>query len=201
MGGKGSGNPHPKRVPYDKNPVHQAHNPYDIDPEANSNGISMLVDMMKLPDIDLNDLDALEKRYFEYLGLCDKNDVKPMVAGLSFAFGMNRNILAGIARDDKKYANWHDLSTASRCFFKKIYEGLEILWENYLISEKGNPVKWLFLGKNHFGYKDQAERIVKISDETPQLSSPDAVADKYKAMVGKPTLELSPVKVEDVPKS
>lgn len=197
MGGKGSGNPHPGPVPYEKNPVAQ-NNAKEVDVKVNSMGIAMTKDLMLLPDIDFNDPDAIINRYFEYLELCDKHGLKPMVAGMAFAYGINRHVFGGIARDDKKYANWRQLSTECRAVIKKVYESLEQLWETYLVEEKGNPVKWIFLGKNHFSYKDQAERVVRTIDETPQLASPSAVASKYKAMVGRPTLELQPIEVKDV---
>lgn len=37
---------------------------------------------------------------------------------------------------------------------------MEFLWESYMQNGAVNPVSGIFLGKNHYGYKDQQETVV-----------------------------------------
>ena len=116
------------------------------------------------------------------------------------AFGIRRQELYGIAVGDSKYRNWRGgiLTPESIVIIQKSYDFLNTAWETYLMTEKGNPVKWLFLGKNYFGMKDQTEQVQVRMDLTPQLPNPEEVAAKYAAMVGKPQEQLPEAEIVEV---
>ena len=67
------------------------------------------------------------------------------------------------------------------------------------MDEKGNPVKWIFLGKNYFAMKDQSDRVNYNVEMPAQLPSAEDVTEKYKAMVGRQEpIKIEAIKIEDV---
>ena len=203
MGGKGSGGLQPGGLPKDKNPAIQVNSPGAVEDEVLNNSIEMARESMLLPDLSYQSVEELADRLNWYFDACKRYKMRPMVVGMANAFGMNRQVFSGIARGDKHYENWHGITTECKVFLQKSYQKIEEFWENYLENEKGNPVKWIFLGKNHFGYKDQAEKIVRNIDETPKGMDSAEVAKKYAGMLGKAVepLEIEVIDVETLEKA
>lgn len=203
MGGKGSGRkPGFKgcNVPDSKNPVKQAADPSNVDREVNSAVMAFGKDIMAFEEPDFADAESVEQRFYDYLDMCERHGIRPMVTSMANAFGMRRQELWGIAVGDPKYANWRGgiLTPKSRYAIQKSYDFLNTAWETYLMAEKGNPVKWLFLGKNYFGMKDQTEQVQVRMDLTPQLPNPEEVAAKYAAMLGQPQPTLAEAEIVDI---
>lgn len=188
MGGKGSGNPN-ARWPK-KNPVTEANDPYSIDKDANHWSIVLGKKLMGWEPPDFADPESVQARFYEYLDVCDELGMRPLVTGLAMAFGMNRNVLTALANGSM--GRWKNITPESISVIKKCYDFMQMNWEFQLASEKGNPVKWIFLGKNHFGFRDQSERIVAHVDTRPQLPDSEDVGRKYAALVGReePEYEL-----------
>ena len=202
MGGKGSGG-NGKGVPYEHNPVKQAADPTNIDPKVNSKVMKMGIWLMGLETPDYGDSEAVKRRVMDYLAKCDELEIKPMVNGLCQALDIPRTDFWGIVNDDKRLANWHNgvLTPESRYVMRKAYAFLNTAWETYLVDERGNPVKWIFLGKNYFGMRDQTEHVQIRTDMSPLLTAPEEVAEKYAKMVGKAPDSLPQAtleKVEDI---
>lgn len=187
MGGKGSGNRHPKRVPYEKNPLMQAKNPREVDPQSNRAAIvfGKALYSLTMEELDLSDAEAVEQRFYDFLDLCDEHGLKPMVTGLAMAFGINRSQLTRIGQGDESVLA-RKLTAKSRHAVKKAYDFMQVSWEINLQTERGNPVKWLFLGKNYYGMRDQTEQVITRRDEGMALPAPEEVAAKYAAIVGRP---------------
>lgn len=204
MGGKGSGGYRRNALPRDANPIVQANDPCSVDPDQNRRAIAFGKALMDLPDPDLSDAAAIRERFYAYLDMCGEHGVRPLVAGISMALGMSRHALKGIAVGDPRYKAYKGLTTEGAAFVQKIYEFLEIHWEDRFMEDKGNPVKYIFMGKNLFGYKDQAERVVTHVEEKKELPTADEVAAKYAAMAGRPApepLQIEPISVESLPTS
>lgn len=133
--------------------------------EMNSNTkfIKKNLEIARLPEIDLRDVEQVDRRIDEYFSIEAKYKNKPTVSGLAMALnGMNRQRLWEIKTGN--YGNTRGLTanlpknvTDS---IKKAYSLLEQLWEDYMASGKINPVAGIFLAKNNFGYRDQVEHIV-----------------------------------------
>ena len=62
----------------------------DLEPGDNTKYINHSMTIMKWKTPDMNDLEAVEKRCFDYFDLCAKNDMKPTFAGFALAFGVDR---------------------------------------------------------------------------------------------------------------
>lgn len=201
MGGKGSGGPRYRKDGKKPNtPMVQAADPSNVDRELNSRVLAFGKDLMRFEPPDFADAASVEQRFFDCLDLCDAHGVRPMVTSMANAFGITRQELQRIAVNDKRAAGWHGgvLTPESRSVMQKSYQFLNTAWESYLMGEKGNPVKWIFMGKNYFGMKDQSERVEVRMDVSPELPAPEEVAAKYAAMVGRPQPELvQPESVED----
>ena len=132
--------------------------------------------IMQLPKIDIRDSQALGSRLTEYFQLCSDHDMKPAVAAMALALGMDRRRLWEINND----VAGRNVTIPEECkdIIKMAYNSLEVLWEGYMTSGKINPVSGIFLGKNNFGYQDKQEYVVTpntMGAETPR----EVIESKY----------------------
>jgi hypothetical protein len=133
-------------------------NGLQVNPGDNSKYLSVSMQLMNLPNIDLHDVEQVNARLTQYFQIHSDNDMKPTVAGMGLALnGMDRRRLWEIKTgSDRAY----DLPTAVSDSIKKAYKLMETMWENYMQNGKINPVSGIFLGKNNFGYQDKTEYVV-----------------------------------------
>lgn len=193
MGGKGSGRyPRKKGLPREDGKA-RAHEPANDDPALNSRVMRFGKELLGFDEIDYSDADAVWERFCEYLDLCDRHGVKPMVSSMAQAFGMDRRVLWGIATGHKDFRHYKGLTPESSDVLKKAYTFLQTNLEISLMEETKNPVKWFFLAKNYFGYEDQTVHVQRQEAEVTLLPSPEQVAAKYALQVGK---EPEPIEVE-----
>lgn len=195
MGGRGSGNPHGGRA---KNPAVMATDPSNVDAGVNSRVMALGKDLFAMERPDLGDAAAIEETFYAYLDACARHGLRPMVKGLAYVYGMTSADFQRVAVNDPRYVNYKGgiLTPESRAVLSKSYEFLAVAWENFLVEERGNPVKWLFLGKNYFGMKDQAEPVQVNIELKPQLRAPSDVMAEYSAMVGRPRQNRLPEAIE-----
>ena len=145
----------------------------------NSKYTAFALAIMQLPKIDVADPQQLSNRLSDYFTLCVEHDMKPGVAALALAVGMDRRRLWEINNDvpGRNLA----ISEESKKIIKMAYNSLEVLWESYSTGGKINPVTAIFLGKNNFGYQDKQEYVVTpntMSQDTPV----DVIEAKYDAL-------------------
>jgi hypothetical protein len=149
-------------------------------PEGDNNKYTTFaLEIMKLPKIDVTKPEELSNRLVEYFQLCAEHDMKPGVAALALAVGLDRRRLWEINNDvaGRNVA----IPEESKKIIKMAYNSLEVLWESYSINGKINPVTAIFLGKNNFGYQDKQEYVVTpntLSQDTPV----DVIEAKYDAL-------------------
>lgn len=146
-------------------------------PEGDNNKYTTFaLAIASLPEIDVRNPVQLKQRMLDYFQLCADHDMKPAVAAMALAFGMDRRRLWEINTDQPGI----NTSIPKECkdIIKTAYNSLEVLWESWTVSGKINPVSAIFLGKNNFGYRDQQEHIV--TPNTSQLSAdPATIEAKY----------------------
>lgn len=117
------------------------------------------IELYKLPTISLQDEEAVANRVDEYFAICAKNDMKPSVASLALALGVNRKYLWEIRTGNKgKNPRVADL-------LKKAVDFLDSQMVDYMQNGKINPVSGIFIMKNTLGYTDKQE--VVITPNTP----------------------------------
>ena len=160
-------------------------NGLDLDAGDNTKYLSLGMELFNLPAIDLKKPEQVKDRLNEFFEIHARYDMKPTVAGMGMALGLDRRRLWEIKTGNLKGGTTkYDLPTLTLDSIKKAYEYMEILWENYMQNGKINPVSGIFLGKNNFGYQDKQEMVLtpntnnepdyNIDDIKKRLSAPDA---------------------------
>ena len=190
MGGKGSGNPKPA--------ANESRNPRNIDRDANHWSIELGREMIGWDPPDYADAESVRQRFFDFLDACERCSMRPLMTGWSMALGLDRREVLLVSKGDEYACKRVGVTPESQFAFKKSYEFLQLSWEAQLTSEKNNPVKWLFLGKNYYGYTDTTERVTRHIDETPRLADPEEVKARYLAKVGKVAESLPEAEVIEV---
>ncbi len=148
----------------------------DLGQEPGDNTKIVLTNMkfFDMPRVDLKDPDAVRERLCEYFQIYGEADLKPTVAGMAMALGINRKTLWAIANDQPTGGNGYKLNVPEETthLVKKAYEMLETSMENYANAGKINPVMAIFMMKNHFGYQDKTEYVLTPNQQ--QASDYDA---------------------------
>lgn len=148
---------------------------FELATEEGDNRKYLMVSMqlMNLPNIDLNNSQQVADRLNEYFKIHADADIKPTVAGMGLALnGLDRRRLWEIKTDSpSNSAIVNNLPRDSVDLIKKAYKLLENMMENYMLNGKINPVSGIFLAKNNFNYVDKVEHVV-----TPN-TNPDADYD------------------------
>lgn len=150
----------------------------DIPEGDNNKYTTFALAIMQLPKIDVRNPEQLRSRVVEYFQLCAEHDMKPGVAAVGLAIGLDRRRLWEIRSGSSR-----NVSIPQECkdIINEVYDSLEVLWEGYMINGKINPVSGIFLGKNNFGYQDKQEYVVTpntLSQDTPV----DVIEAKYDAL-------------------
>ena len=146
-------------------------------PGDNTKFLNLNIELMKMPSIDLNDVEAVQNRIQEYFVLYASYDMKPTVAGLGIALGLDRRRLWEIKTDSYRHDK-PSLPPLVADSIKKAYFLMENLWESYMNSGKINPVSGIFLGKNNFGYQDKTEYVVTPNTQHDDYD-PDDIRRRY----------------------
>lgn len=174
---RGRGRPPKPKQPIDpKNPLDVIKKPGNTDlapnfqlPDGDNNKYTMFaIAISQLPKIDVHNPEQMRARLFKYFQLCADHDMKPGVAALALAFGLDRRRLWEINND----VQGRNVTMPQECreIVKTAYNSLEMLWESYTLGGKINPVTAIFLAKNNFGYQDKQEYVLTPNQ---QLSGAD----------------------------
>lgn len=184
MGGPGSG-----RRPGSKSEtfITRANDPANVSADSNARVMALACELMAFPEVDYSSPEAVQGRFVEYLALCSKHGIRPQVQGAAMALHMDRHAFSGIGRGDSRYYKYKGTMTPETVkVLQRCYQMLGVCYESYLTEERGNPVKWLFLGKNYFDMRDQCEVVTYSPPDERPRQTPEEVAAKYAAMVGRP---------------
>ena len=114
-----------------------------------------------LPKIDINNPEEVNNRINEYYSICAAFDLKPTIAMLAFAFGVNRGTLFN-------WINGRTETLQNKESFNAIKNAFNLiasLYETYLNDGSMTPVSAFFLMKNNYGYKDTTDYIVTAKQE------------------------------------
>ena len=131
------------------------------EPGDNQKYIGVSLQLFNLPTIDLRKPEQVEERLSEYFKIHFEADLKPTVAGMAMALGIDRRRLWEIKTGASTSNRWvEELPTLTKDSIKKAYDFMENLWEHYMHNGKINPVSGIFLGKNNFGYQYKTEFVV-----------------------------------------
>lgn len=152
------------------------------EPGDNARYMNINIELMRLRDIDLTDVEQVEERLSEYFEIFGRYDTKPTVVGMAIALnGHSRQWLWAVTHD-KPVNGQGDMSSLPKAVsdsIKKAYFLLENLWENYMQNGKVNPVAGIFLGKNNFTYQDKTEYVLTPNTNTDSDIDPDSIKARY----------------------
>lgn len=145
------------------------------EPGDNTKYLNNTLQMWNWQKPDMTDNAAVEKRIEEYFSLCAANDNKPSVAGIAFAFGVDRKTFWSWANGlESKF-----MPDEVRDTIKRAYGALNILMEDYMQNGKINPVSGIFLMKNNMGYMDQSEIVITPNSPLGSEEAPETITQKY----------------------
>lgn len=183
MGGKGSGGMHMTREKAcEISPLCQTSSA-NVDPEKNAASIkhNMAVMQLGLQPLDYKDPEAVSQRTFDYLKICAENGRRPLVEGFCLALGISdetaRLWMAGANKNPKA-------SPESIEVIRRYWGLLRAMYADNLTEEQKNPAKWIFYGKNHFGYTDEKRQIVIKESPIDSAATEEEVAAKYAEVIG-----------------
>ena len=150
------------------------------EPGDNAKYIGVSLKLFNMPSIDLHNPEQVQMRLGEYFQIHIDADLKPTVAGMAMALGIDRRRLWEIKAGAPTTNRWvENLPTTVKDSIKKAYDFLETLWENYMHNGKINPVSGIFLGKNNFGYQDKTEYVVTPNVNNEADYSKDDIMARY----------------------
>ena len=147
------------------------------EPGDNKKYLQHALEVAKFGRVDLKDAQKVEKRTFDYFSLCEQNDMKPSVAGLALAYGIDRKEVWRIRMGQGDYP------TEVRRTVKNAVQILNSLIEDYMQNGKINPVSGIFLMKNNMDYTDKQE--VEITPKSPlgDVTDMRQLEEKYRDSV------------------
>lgn len=148
----------------------------------NAKFLSVQMALFQMENIDMENVEEVQKRLSEYFALYASQDMKPTVAGMAIALnGMSRRTLWAIVNDAPTGSSGYKTALPSEVArtIKKAYFLLENLWESYMNSGKVNPVAGIFLGKNNYGYQDKTEYVLTPNTNQDENYSADDIRQRY----------------------
>ena len=157
-------------------------NGFNLEPGDNAKITNVSIKLFNMPNIDMDDVDAVAQRLTEYFAIYNEVDMKPTVVGMAVALnGHNRQWLHAVVNDSPAGGTGHvpNLRPAVADLIKKAYILMENQWEQYMNSGKVNPVAGIFLGKNNFKYQDKTEYVLTPNANPDSDINPDSIRDRY----------------------
>ena len=152
-----------------------------LDPGDNTKIVLTNMKFFDMPKVDLKNPEEVKERLTEYFRIYGEADLKPTVAGMGMALGVDRRRLWAIANDQPTGGGGSKMNipTESADLIKKAYEILETSMESYAASGKINPVMAIFMMKNHFGYQDKTEYVLTPNQKQESDYDADEISKRY----------------------
>ena len=150
------------------------------EPGDNTRIVQTNMKFFDMPKVDLHDPEAVRARLGEYFRIYGEADLKPTVAGMAMALGVDRRRLWEIKTGTAVGGTtMSDLPRETLDLVKKAYEILETTMENYANAGKINPVMAIFMMKNHFGYQDKTEYVLTPNQKQDSDYDADDIRKRY----------------------
>ena len=148
------------------------------EPGDNTKIVLTNMKFFNMPAIDLHDPNAVQERLVEYFQLYGDADLKPTVAGMGMALGLDRRRLWEI-KTGNYTSSTPKLPRETEDLIKKAYEILETTMEAYANAGKINPVMAIFMMKNHFGYQDKTEYVLTPNQKQDSDYDAEDIRKRY----------------------
>ena len=150
------------------------------EPGDNTRIVQTNMQFFDMPKVDLHDPAAVHERLCEYFKIYGEADLKPTVAGMAMALGVDRRRLWEI-KTGSAVGGQAKLSVPPETLdlVKKAYDILETSMENYANAGKINPVMAIFMMKNHFGYQDKTEYVLTPNQKQDSDYDAEDIRKRY----------------------
>lgn len=148
------------------------------EPGDNTKIVLTNMKFFNMPAIDLHDPNAVQERLVEYFQIYGDADLKPTVAGMGMALGLDRRRLWEI-KTGNYTSSTPKLPRETEDLIKKAYEILETSMEAYANAGKINPVMAIFMMKNHFGYQDKTEYVLTPNQKQDSDYDAEDIRKRY----------------------
>ena len=148
------------------------------EPGDNTKIVMTNMKFFSMPPIDLKKPEEVQQRLIEYFQIYGEADLKPTVAGMGMALGLDRRRLWEI-KTGNYTTSTPKLPKETEDLIKKAYEILETTMEAYANAGKINPVMAIFMMKNHFGYQDKTEWVVTPNTNNASDYDADDIRKRY----------------------
>ena len=148
------------------------------EPGDNTKIVLTNMKFFNMPSIDLHDPNAVQERLCEYFQIYGDADLKPTVAGMGMALGLDRRRLWEI-KTGNYTSSTPKLPRETEDLIKKAYEILETTMEAYANAGKINPVMAIFMMKNHFGYQDKTEYVLTPNQKQDSDYDAEDIRKRY----------------------
>ena len=158
------------------------------EPGDNTRIVMTNMKFFNMSKVDLKDPAAVQERLCEYFQIYGEADLKPTVAGMGMALGLDRRRLWEI-KTGNHTSSTPKLPSETEDLIKKAYEILETSMESYANAGKINPVMAIFMMKNHFGYQDKTEYVLTPNQQQASDYDADDIRKRYLSDATIPTIE------------
>ena len=140
-----------------------------VEPGDNTKYLSFAMQFFSLPQLDFSNVESVKERLQFYFTRCAEEDMKPSVAGMATALGVDRRTLW-----EWKTGGRREATAGLADTIKKGYQICELLWNDYMMNGKINPASGIFIGKNYLDMKDQTDVVVTPNNPMQDLNAEDA---------------------------
>lgn len=169
-----------ERIVKHKRPKKSEQMSVQTEPGDNAKYLLVSMTLAGLPKVDLRNSEEVQNRLNEFFQIHADNDMKPTVAGMGLALGVDRRRLWEIKNGVPKGGiTPYELPTATLDAIKRAYEIIENLMENYMQNGKINPVSGIFLMKNNFGYQDKTEMVLTPNQRNDSDYDAEDIKKRY----------------------
>ena len=148
----------------------------DLEPGDNTKYLAHSMTILKWAQPDMKNLEAVQQRCYDYLALCEQNDMKPTFAGLALAFSVDRMTLWRWCND---HPEARKLAPEVRDSIKKARDLINAQMEDFMQNGRINPVAGIFLMKNNMNYQDKQEVVLTPNQPLGDQASEKELEKKY----------------------
>jgi len=150
-----------------------------VDRDKNQKFTERGLEILSWGKINLHDEEQVYQRISKYFDDCQQKSIKPTVSALAFSLRISREMLYRFVRGDAVVERNYSPEIVS--MIRDAYQMLDVLWEDYMMNGQVNPASGIFLGKNHFGYRDIVDYTISPGSSAAP-PSPAELSQKYEQL-------------------
>lgn len=153
-------------------------------PEFEDGFISKFVgyslEFIDLERVDFKETSGVQERLVFWLKKCEQYGIRPTIIGMANSLGIDRSMLYELVSGNYRAGKVpYQASQETILLLQKIYQKIAESLESGMTNGKVNPVSAMFLLKNHLGYTDTNEIVVRRGQDDGDLVDVEAIRQRY----------------------